>query len=107
MAGKNARLGITLAVVAAGMVGMAFASVPAYRLFCQVTGYGGTPKVATDGSALPQVLERTMTVRFDASVNGALPWHFAPAQKDMVLQVGEQGLAFYTASNTADQPITG
>ncbi|MFA7430820.1 MAG: cytochrome c oxidase assembly protein, partial [Rhodospirillaceae bacterium] len=41
------------------------------------------------------------------SVNGALPWHFAPAQKDMVLQVGEQGLAFYTASNTADQPITG
>lgn len=107
MANKNSRLGMTLAVVAVGMVGMAFASVPAYRLFCQITGYGGTPAIAAAGSALPAVLERTMTVRFDASVNGRLPWHFAPVQGVMVVQVGEQGLAHYTATNTSEAPVTG
>lgn len=107
MANKNSRLGMTLAVVAVGMVGMAFASVPAYRLFCQITGYGGTPAIAGAGSVLPAVLDRTMTVRFDASVNGSLPWTFAPVQGSMVVQVGEQGLAHYTATNTSEAPITG
>lgn len=103
---SNARLGLYAALFAGGMVGLAFASVPAYQLFCKVTGYGGTPKVATQATA-PQVLARTMTVRFDASVNGTLPWRFVPAQGPMTVHVGEQSLAFYRAVNDSDVPITG
>lgn len=103
----NARLAMAAGLFAAGMVGVAFAAVPAYRLFCQITGYGGTPKVEAAGAAGPRVLERTMTVRFDASVNGTLPWTFAPAQGPMTVHVGEEGLAFFQATNTSDTPITG
>lgn len=103
---SNARLGLTLGLMAAGMVGVAFASVPAYRLFCQVTGYGGTPRTGVEAVS-PGGIERTMVVQFDASINGALPWTFAPAQRAVEVQVGEQGLAFYQAVNTSDAPITG
>ena len=72
----NARVAVTLAAVVCGMVGLAFASVPLYRLFCQVTGYGGTTQVA---EAVPETLsQRRITVRFNADVNPKLPWDFAP-----------------------------
>ncbi len=87
------------------MTGLAFASVPLYRLFCQVTGYGGTNQVAE--TAPGQVFERRITVRFNADVNPKLPWHFQPLERAVTLRVGEPGLAFYRAVNLTDQPVRG
>jgi cytochrome c oxidase assembly protein subunit 11 len=87
------------------MTGLAFASVPLYRLFCQVTGYGGTTQVAE--TAPGQVFERRITVRFNADVNPKLPWHFQPLERAVTLRVGEPGLAFYRAVNLTDQPVRG
>lgn len=91
--------------VFAGMLGMSYAAVPLYRIFCQVTGYGGTPRQAHAAPA--QVLERVITVRFDATTMPDLPWRFQPAQRQVNLKVGEQGLAYFAADNLGKQPVTG
>lgn len=97
---------VTLVAVVVGMVGLSFASVPLYRLFCQVTGYAGTPKTqgVTESNS---VVERTMTVRFDANVNSALPWQFKPVQHQVKVKLGEQRLIHYEAVNHADHAVTG
>ena len=101
----NTRVAVTLAALVCGMVGLAFASVPLYQLFCQVTGYGGTTQVA---ETVPESLsERRITVRFNADVNPKLPWDFAPEQNAVELRVGEPGLAFYAATNRAARPTVG
>ena len=100
---RNLRTIGVLATVAVGMVGMAYASVPLYRIFCQVTGFGGTTQVATAGS--DRVLDRTMTVRFDANVNPELAWAFEPAQRSMKMKVGETHLAFFRATNTGSETL--
>lgn len=102
---RNRRTVIALSAILLAMAGLTVAAVPLYRLFCQVTGYGGTTRVATTAPA--QVLERVITVRFNADVNSALPWTFRPAQRQMTLKVGETVLAFYEARNNADTPLTG
>ncbi|MBY8974215.1 cytochrome c oxidase assembly protein [Rhodobacteraceae bacterium NNCM2] len=94
-----------LAGVAVFMVGMAFAAVPLYDLFCRVTGFGGTTQSAD--SAPEQVLDRTVVVRFDASTDRDMPWAFKPAQLEQTIRIGEVGLAFYEAHNPTDRPITG
>jgi len=102
---RNARFALILAAVACGMVAMAFAAVPLYRLFCQITGYGGTTQVAT---ALPsEISDREIVVRFDANVHPGLPWAFQPEVRELRLKVGERGLVFYTAENLAPQATTG
>ncbi len=84
-----------------GMIGLSFASVPLYRLFCQVTGYGGTPQIRAD--ATPSSLsERMITVRFDANTNPKLPWRFRPLQKEITLRLGEEALVFYEAESLSD-----
>lgn len=88
-----------------GMVGLSYAAVPLYRIFCQVTGFGGTTQTAE--MAPDEVLERRMEVRFDASIARGLDWKFKPAQHSVELQVGEVGLAFYRAKNLSDRPIIG
>ncbi|MET4697427.1 cytochrome c oxidase assembly protein subunit 11 [Constrictibacter sp. MBR-5] len=102
---RNARVALPLVAIVAGMGMMAYASVPLYQLFCQVTGYGGTTQVAeaTDG----RVLDREMVIRFNADVNPALPWAFRPEQHEVRVKVGEQGLAFYRAENRSSRPIVG
>ncbi|MAF96965.1 MAG: cytochrome c oxidase assembly protein [Rhodospirillaceae bacterium] len=102
---KNRLTAVVLFTVAGSMVGLAFAAVPLYRLFCQVTGFGGTPKIAAQPSAAPT--ERTITVRFDANVNPALPWRFEPEKTQVTVRAGESALAFYRARNTSDAPVTG
>jgi cytochrome c oxidase assembly protein subunit 11 len=103
--GANRRLGLMLVAVVAGMVGLAYASVPLYQLFCQVTGYGGTTQVA---AALPeQVGERIITVRFNADVDPHLPWAFQPVAREMTLHVGESGLAFFSARNLSEHATVG
>ncbi len=91
--------------VVVAMVGMAYAAVPLYRLFCQVTGYGGTPKIAAQASA--EIGERIIRVRFNADTARGMPWRFRPLQREVSLRVGEPGLAFYEAENRADRAVTG
>ena len=93
-----------IAMVAA-MAGLSYAAVPLYRLYCQVTGYQGTTQRAAKPS--DTVLDRTLTVRFDANVSPDLPWRFEPLQKKLDIKVGENTLAFYRATNTSNQPVTG
>ncbi len=101
----NARVAISLAAVVCGMVGLAFASVPLYELFCRVTGFGGTTQVA---EAAPETIsERRITVRFNADVSPKLPWDFKPEETSVELFIGEPGLAFYVATNEAARPTTG
>ncbi|HJQ58441.1 MAG TPA: cytochrome c oxidase assembly protein [Vineibacter sp.] len=95
--------GVFAGVVA--MVGLAYASVPLYELFCRVTGFGGTTQVAA--AAPGRVLERTVTVRFDASRDGNLPWKFEPLQRQVTVRLGEEALIHYRASNLSQRPIVG
>jgi cytochrome c oxidase assembly protein subunit 11 len=105
--GKTGRriVALSLATLVAGMIGMSFASVPLYRLFCQVTGYGGVPQRAD--KAPGEVLDRTIKIRFDGNVDGSLPWTFAPVQQTMDVKIGETALAFFKASNNSSTPVTG
>ncbi|MDF2766570.1 MAG: coxG [Rhodospirillales bacterium] len=104
---RNRRTGLMLFTIVLGMVALAFASVPLYRLFCEVTGFGGTPQ-RVEASAAPAALsDRVVTVRFNADVNSGLPWSFQPAQRALEVKIGEQALAFYRATNHADRPVTG
>ncbi len=88
-----------------GMIGMAYAAVPFYAMFCKATGYGGTTQRVEQYS--DRVLDRTITVRFDANVSGGLPWKFAPKQRDLSMKIGETSQAFYTAKNLFDTPTRG
>lgn len=90
---------------AVGMVGMAYAAVPLYQMFCQVTGLGGTTQKATKPSEI--VLDRLVTVRFDANVSSKLGWTFEPEQRTVQAHIGENMLVFYRATNTSDRRITG
>jgi cytochrome c oxidase assembly protein subunit 11 len=81
----------------ASMIGMAYAAVPLYELFCQVTGYGGTTQRTDQYSQT--VLDREITVRFDANVSGGLPWSFKPAQRSVTMPIGETTQISYEATN--------
>lgn len=87
------------------MGAMAWASVPFYDWFCRVTGFGGVTDVADAGSDV--ILDQTIKIRFDASVDREMPWEFKPAQREMEIRIGETGLAFYEAHNPTDHPIAG
>lgn len=94
-----------LGLLLAGMTGLVSVSVPLYRLFCQVTGFGGTTQVATQ--APEKTTERTFTVRFDGTVNPSLGWAFRPVQRTLKLKAGENKLAFYEAENQGDETVVG
>jgi cytochrome c oxidase assembly protein subunit 11 len=91
--------------VVISMGALAYASVPLYRLFCQVTGYGGTTMRAEKPSAT--TLDRTITVRFDANVGGGLAWQFEPIDKIITVKLGETAVATYRATNPTDAPLAG
>jgi cytochrome c oxidase assembly protein subunit 11 len=88
-----------------GMVGLSFAAVPLYRMFCAATGFGGTPKIGA--AVAPGGDGTTIRVFFNADVNPALPWKFAAERREIVLPLGEDQLAFYRATNLARRPVTG
>jgi cytochrome c oxidase assembly protein subunit 11 len=102
---RHRTLACSLALVAAGMVGAAYAAVPLYNLFCRVTGYGGTTRVAS--APAPEVGERVVTVRFNGDVQSDLPWRFAPEQRAVKVHVGETALAYFRAENLGDKPLVG
>ena len=101
---RNQRVGAIMGLVALGMLGMAYAAVPLYQMFCQATGYGGTTQRVTKASE--KILDRVVTVRFDANVNG-LSWSFEPVVRTVEVRIGENKLAFYRATNTSDRPLVG
>ena len=102
----NRRMLVILAGVAGLMVGMAYASVPLYKLFCQVTGYGGTTQVSND-AATHIVAEHPIKVRFDANVNRALDWKFVPINRPVTLNPGEEVVVNYRATNIGSAASTG
>ena len=102
---SNARTTVLIcAGVVVAMVGLAYASVPLYQLFCQVTGYGGTTQRADITS--DTIIDRDMAIRFDANTAG-IAWDFAPVETEIRLKVGENRLAFYRATNRSTSLVTG
>jgi len=87
------------------MGALAWASVPFYDWFCRVTGFGGATGVASAGS--DEILEQTIKIRFDGSLDRGMPWEFKPVVREMELRIGETGLAFYEAYNPTDRPVAG
>nr|WP_236841783.1 cytochrome c oxidase assembly protein [Bosea sp. PAMC 26642] len=108
MSGKTANLQRTALVcagVAMGMTGLSFAAVPLYDMFCKATGFGGTPMVGTAGAG--RILDRTMSVRFDANVAPGLGWRFEPESPEINLRVGQTQTVFYKITNRSDRTSTG
>ncbi len=100
---RNARVAAICAVVFACMVGAAFAAVPLYQAFCQLTGFGGTVRAAE--AAPTKILDRKLTIRFDTNVRN-LPWDFSADQVSQQVRIGDTGLAFFHVTNHADHPVT-
>ncbi len=102
---RHGPLALSLAAFAAFMVGLSFAAVPLYRMFCEATGYGGVPQRAE--SAPGEVLDRTIKVRFDANVDPGLAWSFKPTERSIDVKIGDTALTFFKAENSTDTPIGG
>lgn len=107
---RNLRTGVMAFAFALAMLGLGYASVPLYRLFCQVTGFGGTTMTATESDAARAAAAatgETISIRFDASAAMGMPWTFRPSQATDTVTIGERDIATYIARNDSDQPITG
>ena len=118
---RNKRVGLMALGIAVAMLAMGYAAVPLYRLFCQVTGFGGTPQIVSEAEASAiKATGETISIRFDSNVarqrqlnadavNVApgVPWTFEPEKRTMKVKIGERYLAFYTARNNSDQPVSG
>src|SRR6202158_3484732 len=102
---RNTILASVVVAAMAGMVGMSFAAIPLYRLFCAATGYAGTPNIGL--AAAPGSSGQTIRVRFNADTNPELPWTFAPDQLEVALNLGDEQVAFYHATNRSSRPVTG
>lgn len=106
------RTGLLAAAMAVGMIGLAYASVPLYRVFCQVTGFGGTTGVAEaaalpDAQALRALGGRTIKIRFDSNTAPGMAWRFQPRDREQKIVIGEKRLAFFEATSAAAVPTTG
>lgn len=91
--------------VVVGMVGLSYASVPLYRIFCQVTGFAGTPRIADAAST--EIAAGSIEVRFDANIGQNLPWEFGPERVSTNVRLGENHLAYYRARNLSDEAVAG
>lgn len=104
-AGSNRKVVLSCLAALAVMGGVTAASPTLYRIFCQVTGYGGTTQRATAPST--GMIDKTVTVRFDANVSPQLAWKFEPVLHTIDVKLGENALAFFRATNVSDKPLTG
>ncbi|MFM7404084.1 MAG: cytochrome c oxidase assembly protein [Erythrobacter sp.] len=110
MARRNLRVGLMAFAGALAMLGLGYASVPLYRLFCQVTGFGGTTMSATESDAARAATlatGQTISIRFDGTSAMGMPWTFRPTKATDTITIGERDIATYVARNDSDQPITG
>ena len=105
---RNRKVGVYALLGALAMLGLGYASVPLYRLFCQVTGYGGTTQRVTEAEAARfGVADGTISVRFDSNTDPDMPWAFRPEQNTTTARLGERRMAIFVARNLSDKPITG
>ena len=108
LSGKNLRSGMMAGAMGLGMLGLGFAAVPLYEVFCRVTGYGGTTqRVGEAQAATIEATSQVMSIRFDSNVNSALPWSFKPEQAVDRVSVGARDMAIFIATNESDQPVVG
>lgn len=107
LAVRNRRSAFMAALIALAMVGLGFAAVPLYRIFCQVTGYAGTTQRASAEDLPSRAVGKTVEVRFDANVAPGLPWSFGPEEPVQKIAIGARDMAFYYAENRSDRPVTG
>jgi cytochrome c oxidase assembly protein subunit 11 len=105
VADKNRTVGIRAALFGLAMLGLAFASVPLYRVFCQVTGFAGTTQRAE--TAPGAVAGASIGVRFDANIEPSLPWRFEPEQETVRIQPGARTTIYYRATNLTGRTTTG
>lgn len=103
---RKTRTAMLMALLVCSMTGLAFASVPLYRLFCQVTGFAGTTQRAS-ADRVPGDTGRTISVRFDANTSPALPWRFEPVDHRRTIPIGARNIALFTARNLSDHAVTG
>ena len=106
IASRNGRTAMLAVMLVVAMVGLAFASVPLYRIFCQVTGFGGTTQRA-EAATVPGSVGKMISVRFDANTSNGLGWEFKPERHTERVAIGAREMAFYRAKNVSDVPITG
>jgi len=107
---SNRKVALSALSIALGMLGLGYASVPLYRMFCQVTGFGGTTQVATVAEAQAaeaRAMGQMISVRFDGNITPGMPWKFYPEQVTQKVKIGERQLAFFVARNESDRPVTG
>jgi len=102
---RKLRTALFAGLLVFGMTGLAFASVPLYRIFCQVTGFDGTPLRADEVAYKPT--GKMIWIRFDANTSSALPWKFAPELHRERVAIGARDMAFYSAKNLSDKTVTG
>lgn len=102
---NHGRVAAGLVAIVVAMGGLSYAAVPAYRLFCSVTGFGGTTQVAD--APVGEVLKRTVRVRFTADTGPNMPWQFEPETREITLQIGASGFATYQAHNPTASAISG
>jgi cytochrome c oxidase assembly protein subunit 11 len=110
IARRNARVGLLAFAGALAMLGLGYAAVPLYQMFCQVTGFGGTTMIASDEDAARAAAIATgqkISVRFDASTSAGMPWAFKPTSPTQTVIIGQRDIATYTARNDGSKPITG
>lgn len=112
-AAQQARTAMFAVAVALAMLGLGFASVPLYRMFCQATGFGGTTQRATEGQLRELAAQdgsgmgRRLSVRFDSNIAQGMPWQFYPEQRTESVRVGQKTMAIFIAKNLSDKPVTG
>jgi len=106
LAKRNGRTAAVFFLLVATMVGVAYASVPLYRLFCQVTGFAGTTQRADEGAA-PGPVGRMISVRFDSNHAPSLPWTFEPTETHRRVAIGARYITNFRAQNLSDRPVTG
>ncbi len=102
---SNGVLALSLVGVIATMGGLAYASVPLYRMFCAATGYGGTPRIGPQAG--PGATDTFILVRFNADVNGGMPWRFEAVQRELRVALGNEQPAFYRARNLSGTAVIG
>jgi cytochrome c oxidase assembly protein subunit 11 len=107
VADRNRKVALAAAAIALGTLGLGFASAPLYRMFCEYTGFDGTTQRIAASEANTKVTGKIIDVRFDANTAPALPWSFKPEKETMRVAIGARQLAFFTAENNSDHPITG
>ena len=104
---RNRRTFVAMVGVGLALLGLGFASVPLYRIFCQQTGFNGTTQRADAGVTVQQATGHRLSIRFDSNVQPGMPWQFKPEHPTQTVTVGAKSMAIFVAKNMSDRPVTG